>query len=117
MFSSNQFEPLLKEIMDRFSSGGRMKGGNKNSGNGYSNNSSSQQGSHIQITPSQALVIAGILGGVLQVDSLLMDRKQAIEIRLVGSLHQKTELEKNLDGLGKASVDEVLQALISRFVE
>jgi hypothetical protein len=42
------------------------------------------------LNPSQLLVIAGIIGGGLEVDSVLVDRNQAIQIVLSGSLKRKT---------------------------
>ena len=66
------------------------------------------------MTPSQALVIAGVLVGVLQVESVLVSRDQVVDILLRGSLKQKTPLEKMLDQIGGMPFDEVMKALLDR---
>lgn len=68
----------------------------------------------ISISPSQLLVISGLLSGILSVRSVLVDREQNIEIFLDGSLKQKTELDKTLDTIGELSFDEVLRAMLKR---
>jgi hypothetical protein len=65
---------------------------------------------------SGILVIAGLLGGVLQVDSILVDREQTVQIVLSGSLKRKSEIDKMLDGMGSMSFDEAMRAIIGHFV-
>lgn len=86
MASSNNIDALLRDILARINTNtGNSTSGN--SGSGKSNSSS--QACNFPLTPSQTLVIAGILGGVLDVDSVLVDRAQEVQIVLIGSLKQK----------------------------
>ncbi|MCX8132261.1 MAG: hypothetical protein N3I35_19470 [Clostridia bacterium] len=110
MFSPEHLNPFVKEIMSRLTG--------QNSGNGL-NSTKSNSGNQsdkpcINITPSQALVIAGIIGGVLEVTSVLVDKDQLVQIILSGSLKRKTELEKILDQIGSMPFDDVMKALLER---
>jgi len=67
------------------------------------------------LTPSQTLVLIGLIGGVLNVQSVLVDREQTVNIVLQGSLKRKTELDKILDKMGSMSFEEVMKALFERF--
>ena len=69
---------------------------------------------NFKITPSQALVITGILGGALEVDSILVNKEQEVQILLIGSLKQKTPLEKVMDQIGSMPFDEVMKAMLGR---
>lgn len=104
MFSSNDINALLNEILacaaSKKSNNGSNNGKDKNNGNG--------------LAPSQALVIVGIITGVLEVESILIDKEQTVQIRLDGSLKRKTELDIALDQIGSLSFDEVVKALIDR---
>jgi len=66
------------------------------------------------LTPSQVLIIGGLLGGALEVTSILIDKDQTIEIVLAGSLKRKTDLEKMLDQIGDIPFDEVVSAILAR---
>lgn len=66
------------------------------------------------ITPSQAIVIAALLAGVLEVSSVLIDREQTVEILLTGTLKKKSELEILLDQIGSKPFDEVIKAMLGR---
>ena len=81
---------------------------------GDNNNEKKKNNNKLSLTPSQILVISGLLGGVLHVDSVLVDRDQHIQIILEGSLKRKTELEKMMDQIGKMPFDEVLKAMLER---
>lgn len=108
MFSTENLNNLLKGVMAKLNTNVPCKSSEKNeNGNGCS-------GSKIHITPSQALVIGGILGGVLDVDSVLIDRNQIVQIVLVGSLKEKSDLEKMLDKIGSMPFDEVVKAMLGR---
>lgn len=76
--------------------------------------SSAENNGGLGLSPSEILVIGGIIADVLQVESVLVNKDQEIEIVLAGSLKRKTELDKMLDQLGSMSFDEILKALISR---
>lgn len=107
MFSSDQLNAMAKTIMDRLGLS------NKESNN---NHETCKEGKkNIALTPSQALVVAGILGGVLEVNSVLVDKDQIVQIVLQGSLKQKTELEQMLDNIGSKPFDEVVKAMLGRF--
>jgi len=68
----------------------------------------------INLTPSQIIVIAAIIGGVLQVDLVSIDKDQDVQVVLVGSLKEKTQLEKIMDQVGSMPFDEVVKAIIGR---
>ncbi len=68
----------------------------------------------ISLTPVQILVIMGIITGSLDIDSLLVNKNQEIQILLIGSLKQKTGLEKMMDEVGKMPFDDVLKAILGR---
>lgn len=69
------------------------------------------------LTPSKAVIIIGLIGDVLAVDSILLDKNQRVEIVLSGSLRHKTQLEKIMDQVGKMPFDEVMKAIIIRLVD
>lgn len=108
MFTPENINSILKDLMDRLNTNAPCSMPGKNG------NNNGPTGNKISITPSQALVIGGILGGVLDVDSVLVDRDQIVQIVLSGSLKQKTELEKMLDQIGTMSFDEVVKAMLGR---
>jgi len=66
------------------------------------------------LTPQKVLVILGVLGGVLEVDSILFDRNQVAQILLQGSLKRETILDKILDEIGSMPFDDVLRAVLGR---
>lgn len=66
------------------------------------------------LSPSQAMIIGGILGGVLEVESILVDKDQDVQIVLAGSLKEKSELDKMLDQIGQMPFGEVYKALSNR---
>ncbi len=76
----------------------------------------SDSNAFLGLNPSQLLVIAGIVGGVLEVDSVLVDRNQAIEIVLIGSLKRKTQLDMIMKQIGKMPFDQVVAAIMNNVV-
>lgn len=66
------------------------------------------------LTPQKILVILGLLAGVLEVRSILVDRDQVIQILLEGSLRRRTKLDQMLDEIGEMPFDEVLNSIIRR---
>ena len=127
MFSSNSLNLMFREVIGKLCGYSELREvcmkdgcdssynqGNQNNQSKQSNQCNQSDQSKISINPSQALVIAGILGGVLDVNSILVDKDQRIEILLVGSLKQKTQLEKIMDQIGKMPFDDVLNALLGR---
>lgn len=69
----------------------------------------------IALTPAKILVLLGILGGVLDVNSLLVDKDQVVQVLLEGSLKRKTKMDRLLDNLGPMTFDEIMQAVMDRF--
>lgn len=128
MFSPEDFDKLLKRILEQLgidagaskqftaqaNGGGSCNGNGKGKGNGNGNGKDNCGKGGPILLPSSALVIAGLLTGVLEVDSLLVDRNQAIEIVVVGSLRRNTELDDMLDVIGQMPFDDVLRALKER---
>lgn len=66
------------------------------------------------ISPEQALVIASLLGNALRVESVLVDRNQAVEIVLTGTLKRKTQMDKLMDQIGSMPFDDVVKAFLQR---
>ncbi len=106
MFNSNNINSLLNDILACAS--------NKNA-NG-NNCSEKEKDNGVTYAPTQTLVIVGLITGVLEVQSILVDRDQAVQIILAGSLKRKTELDVMLDNIGSKSFDEVMKAIIGRVV-
>lgn len=108
MFTQDNLNKILRDVMGCINRNVPGSNSDKNKTNNNSN------GNKINITPAQALVIVGIIGGVLEVDSVLVDKDQVVQIVLAGSLKQKTELEKMFDNIGSMPFDEVLKAMLGR---
>ena len=111
MFLPDQINSLAKQIMAQLGGGE----GEKKTNSIDEDSSKCSNKNKLQITPTQALIIAGILGGVLDVSSVLVDRNQVVQIILEGSLRRKTELEEMMDEIGQKPFDEVLKAMLDRF--
>ncbi|WP_347490776.1 hypothetical protein [Desulfoscipio sp. XC116] len=116
MLSQNQLDALMEKIMNSLGDTGgstSMICGNS----GESGDGDAQDGSvcPISLTPSAILVLAGILGGVLNVNSILIDNSRQVQILLTGSLKRKTEIDKMLDAVGCKTFDEVVGAIVDRF--
>ncbi|MDP4092070.1 MAG: hypothetical protein Q8920_01765 [Bacillota bacterium] len=120
MFSIDNISSLFREVVAQLGSHGSNQ-----SGKGNNNSDASTQSNTITgtgpisagpgiITPAQALVIAGLLGGVFEVTSVLIDKNQVVEILLSGSLKKKTTLDKMLDQIGNMRFDDVLRAIVDR---
>ncbi|BFH71580.1 MAG: hypothetical protein E6230_10620 [Paenibacillus dendritiformis] len=82
------------------------KNGNNNRNNKKKNNAGPK------LSPQQIAVIVGLLTNALQVDSVLIDRNQAIEIVLVGSIRRKTKADYVAEQMGGVSVAELIQAIL-----
>lgn len=123
--SAEQLNSILGEVVSRLSgqnsagdickkSDGKNSGNNTNSASNTTNTAGGQS-SILSLTPSQALVIAGIVGGVINVDSVLVDKNQTVQIILTGSLKRKTPLDRMVSQLGSMRFDDVLRAIIENF--
>ncbi|MBG9794541.1 hypothetical protein ABD76_19245 [Paenibacillus dendritiformis] len=82
------------------------KNGNNNRNNKRKNNAGPK------LSPQQIAVIVGLLTNALQVESVLIDRNQAIEIVLVGSIRRKTKADYVAEQMGGVSVAELIQAIL-----
>lgn len=111
MFSPNHMEVLMKKVLDQL--GIDIKG--ENNGNSKNNQGNQKTNCLPNLVPSQMLVILGLLGGVFEVDSVLIDKDQVVQIVLSGSLKRKTELEKMMDQLGSLPFDDVMKAILGRY--
>lgn len=115
MFSSGELNNLLEQIVSQFGQGmdNSTKATPVKSTGGYERKQTNKKKAPA-ITPHKALVIFGLLAGVLEVKSVMIDRDQIINILLDGSLKRKTRLDKMLDEIGDMPFDEVLGAIMGR---
>ncbi|MCX7708477.1 MAG: hypothetical protein N2484_01360 [Clostridia bacterium] len=117
MLSPEELNILTKKIMEQLknydadSDPSEVEYGNLQENMGTEKNNST-----MTMTPSQALIIGGVLGGVFEVESVLVDKDQSVQIVLSGSLKEKSELEKMLDQIGGMPFNEVMKALVDRLV-
>lgn len=86
MLASEDLNSLLKDTMKQMNLGHNGKKEEKGTGN--ENNNEENSGS--RPSPSGLLVVAGILGGVLEVNSILVDVEQTVQIVVVGSLKDRS---------------------------
>ncbi len=107
MFSDENLHDMVQDVLSRFSGHSPGADSGKTSG-------ANDGGKAPPITPEQALVIAGILGNALKVESVLVDRNQNVEIVLTGSLRRKTQMDKLMDQIGSMPFDSVVKAFIER---
>lgn len=107
MFSSDQLNTLIQDALSHI---GNQKADSKKT------NEINKGGNGFSLTPQQALVIAGILAGVLELNSLLVDRNQNVEIVLVGTLKRRTQFDNLLQQLGSLPFTEVVKGLMERMV-
>lgn len=103
--------PLLEGLLKR-ADGGQPGGGGNGGGTG---GSGPADGQFPALGPSHLLVVLGLLSGVLEVISVLIDKNQAVQIILSGSLKRKTPADKALDGVGSLTFDQIFTAVFNRF--
>lgn len=115
MFSSNELDTLMARLISQMGLGAAdinkilsAKGTAGNSGN------QGNQNTIPHFSPHKVLVILGLLGGVLEVKSITIDRDQVVDILLEGSLKRKTPLDNCLDTIGAMPFDDVLRAVLGR---
>lgn len=68
----------------------------------------------IPLSPQIILVVLGLLGGVLEVTSVLVDKDQLVQFVLSGTLKRPTRLDKMLNEIGSMPFDDVLRAIMNR---
>lgn len=66
----------------------------------------------ISLNASQLLVVAGLLTGVLDVESILVSRDQTIDIVVTGTLRRRTQLDKIMSQVGQLPFDQVMKSII-----
>lgn len=96
---------MIREIMG--------KNGSENKNIKHKNNPN-KECKRLELTPSQLLVISGILANVLEVESILLDKDQTVQILLTGTLKRETQLEKIMDQIGCMPFDKVLKTMVDR---
>jgi hypothetical protein len=106
MFSSDDFG-AIKELVSRLGLEKRESSGEKRDCQGKRDDQTNR--SCVNLTPSQILIIAAFLTGVLEVNSVLVDKQQDIEIVLTGSLKRKTQSVQIMEGIGGVPFDQVIK--------
>lgn len=101
------------------SNGGNGAGGNGNGANGKSKDKGFFPPNGLplglgKLTPQQLAVITALLSNALIVDSVLVDKDQAIQIVLSGSLRRKTKADKLLDEMSDITIGELLDSISNR---
>lgn len=137
MLSSDQVNILMKRILEQLEQGDSEKNGNIISqdimetlapleklpgqpgqpGQGGSDQNRAGIGGKgvLNLAPSQILVMAGLLTGVFNVQSVLIDRSHQVQIVLTGSLRRRTELERMMTRLGGMNFGDVMRAILGSF--
>jgi len=65
----------------------------------------------IHITPSQAVIIAAILLGVLDVGGIFIFKNQLVQIILEGSLKEQTDVDKKMNEISSIPFGDVIKAM------
>ncbi|TCO76857.1 hypothetical protein [Marinisporobacter balticus] len=110
MASKDPMDLLLKTVMEQLGVKEEYANINRTCGNKKCGNAN--------LTPGQILIILGLLGGVLEVDSITIDKSQEVNILLVGSLKRpkaKTQLEQIMDQIGSLPFDQVMKNILGRY--
>ena len=105
MFPSDQLEDLVNKAIEQLGINDQIKTLGKDR---------EETCRRLGVNPDQLLVIAGLLGGCLEVASVVIRRNQGIDIVLTGSLKktEKSELEKAMQQVGKLPFEEVFKAFL-----
>jgi hypothetical protein len=111
VFSSDDYNVLVEQMMTLF---GPSKGQSPQNISSSCCKDKKNINRGFKLSPQKVLVILGLIAGVLEVRSVLVDRDQAVQILLDGSLKRKTRLDKMLDEIGSMPFDEVLKAIMGR---
>jgi hypothetical protein len=86
---------------------------NGNDGNDGNNGNDGKNGKNaLALSPPQLLIIAALLSGALNVESLLIDHNQNIKVILTGTLKRKTQLEQVMSQIGQLQFDQVIRAIM-----
>ncbi|MGI6491530.1 MAG: hypothetical protein GX949_05785 [Peptococcaceae bacterium] len=123
MFDSSEIDILLKQVLSRLGLDKEQPGQgstpavqnnkkNKSASNPAGRGTSIESG--IQLTPQKILIILGLLGGVLDVTSVQVNKDQTVDFVLSGTLKRPTRLDKMLDEIGGMPFEQVLKAIMDR---
>ena len=122
MFDSRAIDILLKQVLSHLGLDKEQPGqGTPVVQNNQKNKSASTptaKGTNIEsgipLTPQKILVILGLLGGVLDVTSVQVNKDQTVDFVLSGTLKRPTRLDKMLDEIGAMPFEQVLRAIMDR---
>ncbi len=109
MYTPEQLNTLFREML------GKRTGQQSQSTDKLKNKSGKPKSNFPDLSPAQILVIAGIVCGGLQLESVVVDKNQFVQIVLEGSLRRKTELEKIMEQIGSLPFDQVIKAMLGRY--
>ncbi|HYH03109.1 MAG TPA: hypothetical protein VEC37_08420 [Bacillota bacterium] len=121
MLSSEDLEKIkemLSQIWADHSPSSKAKPGSKSDkknakgNNEKSGNKANEAVNCFDLIPSELLIITGLIIGVFNVESVLVNRNQVVQIVLAGNLRRKTELEKVMEQVGQQPFDQVVKAII-----
>lgn len=110
MTSKDPMDILLKQVMEQL--------GVKEEYENINNSSKKKSNCNTNLTTSQILVILALLGGVLEVESITIDKQQVVDIILSGSLKRpkaKTQFEQIMDQVGSLPFDQVMKNILGRY--
>lgn len=108
MFSSQQLDEILKNLQNQLNT--QSQGEKKPKSFNNNNNTA-------KLTTTQILAILALLAGTLEVTSVVIDRDQAVQLVLSGTLKKEKEnpLDEVVTQLGNLPFEEVMKAMFNRF--
>ncbi len=110
MNSNDPMEILLNQVMEQL--------GVKEKYDSLNESSKKKNGCNTNLSTSQLLVIVALLAGVLEVESITIDKNQVVDIILSGSLKRpkaKTQFEQIMDQVGSLPFDQVMKNILGRY--
>jgi len=129
---SDNIEDQLKEILKKFGikedmddkkdepednpdeNDGSGKDGSNNDDSGKKNDGENEKKQVKALTPSEIIVILGILAGTLEPISIIVDRNQGVQIILSGSLKKKIVVEDEVKEIENEYLSSAIKALIAK---
>ncbi|MGB9678525.1 MAG: hypothetical protein ACPL3A_00825 [Thermoanaerobacteraceae bacterium] len=129
---SDNIEDQLKEILKKFGikedmddkkdepednpdeNDGSGKDGSNNDDSGKKNDGGDEKKQVKALTPSEIIVILGILAGTLEPISIIVDRNQGVQIILSGSLKKKILVEDEVKEIENEYLSSAIKALIAK---
>lgn len=121
MFSSGEIDILVKQIINQLGQvkdqpGQELSQASQTCDGAVDGTDSktSSGDTKIPLTAQKILVLLGLIGGVLEINSVLVSKDQRVEILLVGALKRPTRLDKMLAEIGSMPFDDVMRAIMNR---